>query len=389
MLARYAVKESDCIGRQYQEPCPKYRSEFQRDRDRIIHSSAFRRLEYKTQVFVHPSGDMFRTRLTHTLEVTQIGRTVARALQVNEDLTEAICLAHDLGHAPFGHAGQDALNHCMSAYGGFEHNLHSLRLVDHLETGYHHFNGLNLMYETREGILKHCSKRNAKKLGKIGERFLNNQNPSIEAQIANIADEIAYTHHDLDDGIRARILKPEMFFSVDLFKEVYQIAQKQTGSSSIRTLRHEIKRRLIDIVVTDLIENSRSRIEHTDPKRIDDLRQTTNPMIGYSHVTAQQNLALKKLLNKHLYRFHEVNRMAFWASRIIKELFSAFMDSPDLLPEHIQQRITKHDLASRAQHVSDYIAGMTDRYAMLEHGKVFGPNHRSRDPDLYSHMEDK
>ncbi len=243
-------------GRRYSEPAPTFRGEFQRDRDRIIHSTAFRRLVYKTQVFVNHEGDLYRTRLTHSIEVAQIARTIARALQLNETLAEAICLAHDLGHTPFGHAGQDALNDCMKPFGGFEHNLQSLRVVDELEERYAAFPGLNLTFETREGILKHCSLNHARELGDVGERFIRREQPSLEAQIANLADEIAYNNHDLDDGLRAELLTIEQLREVPLFRRQYEVVLSTYPEVSDRRLIHEVVRRMINFVVTDLIETS-------------------------------------------------------------------------------------------------------------------------------------
>src|SRR5210317_1065828 len=303
-LAPYASREDQSRGRQFPEPSPNTRTEFQRDRDRIVHSAAFRRLEYKTQVFVNHEGDMFRTRLTHSIEVAQIGRTTARELKVNEDLTEAICLAHDLGHTPFGHAGQDALNECMRNYGGFEHNLQSLRVVDKLEAKYADFPGLNLMFETREGILKHCSKRNAKELGDVGERFLAREQPGLEAQIADIADAIAYNNHDVDDGLRAGLISLEQLQEQKLFASQYQAVHGAYPGLEDRRLIYEIIRRMIGTVVTDLIETTQSNIADAKPRSIEDVRKAGRPLVALSADVHEQHLALKRFLNKHLYR-HE------------------------------------------------------------------------------------
>ncbi|MBT8121288.1 MAG: deoxyguanosinetriphosphate triphosphohydrolase, partial [Gammaproteobacteria bacterium] len=258
--ARYAAEPGASRGRRHSEPAPVYRSEYQRDRDRIIHSAAFRRLEYKTQVFVNHEGDLFRTRLTHSIEVAQVARSIARALRVNEDLTEGIALAHDLGHTPFGHAGQDALNACMQEYGGFEHNLQSLRVVDKLEERYAEFPGLNLTFETREGILKHCSRKNAERLGELGERFLQHKQPSLEAQLTNLADEIAYNSHDVDDGLRSGLIDVEALSEVDLFREQYETVRQLYPDLAPRRTIHEVVRRLIGCQVIDLVETSQAAL---------------------------------------------------------------------------------------------------------------------------------
>src|SRR5512146_1779661 len=272
-VASYAASSRNSRGRRYREAAPRGRSDYQRDRDRIIHSTAFRRLEYKTQVFVNHEGDLFRTRLTHSLEVAQIGRSVARNLRLDEDLTEAIALAHDLGHTPFGHSGQDALNACMKRYGGFEHNLQSLRVVDFLEQRYGAFDGLNLTFETREGILKHCSPRNARLLGDVGERFIRKQRPSLEAQVANLADEIAYNNHDVDDGLRSGLLTIGQLSGVAIFSRHMKAALREFPGLSGRRLVHETVRRMIGSVVTDLIRNSAGNIRGHAPSTIDDVRR--------------------------------------------------------------------------------------------------------------------
>ena len=279
--ARYAADPERSRGRKHPEPPPRGRTEYQRDRDRIIHSTAFRRLEYKTQVFVNHEGDLFRTRLTHSLEVAQIGRSVARSLRLDEDLTEAIALAHDLGHTPFGHSGQDALNACMKPYGGFEHNLQSLRVVDLLEQRYGGFDGLNLTFETREGILKHCSVRNARELGDVGERFLSKRRPSLEAQIANIADEIAYNNHDVDDGLRSGLIEIDQLSEISIFRRHREAALKAFPNLAGRRLIHETVRRMIDTLVTDLIESSAAQIRKAAPRDIDAARAAPE-LIGFS-----------------------------------------------------------------------------------------------------------
>ncbi len=364
--ASYAAAPENSRNRRFHEPPPRGRSEYQRDRDRIIHSTAFRRLEYKTQVFVNHEGDLFRTRLTHSLEVAQIGRSVARHLHLDEDLTEAIALAHDLGHTPFGHAGQDALNSCMRPYGGFEHNLQSLRVVDILEQRYGAFDGLNLTFETREGILKHCSLKNARMLGDVGERFLRRQQPGLEAQIANLADEIAYNNHDVDDGLRSGLLDMEQLSTVPIFRRHMRAALRAFPKIDRRRLVHETVRRMIDTLVTDLIRHSAANLRRLDPQTMDDIRRAA-PMIGFSALIRQEQAELKKFLHTHLYRHYRVSRMSSKARRIITDLFQAFLAEPGLLPPEFQLRARENP--SRA--IADYIAGMTDRYAIAEHRRLF------------------
>src|SRR5262249_50282584 len=298
--AAYAAHPGQSRGRRQPEPPPRNRSEYQRDRDRIIHSTAFRRLEYKTQVFVNHEGDLFRTRLTHSLEVAQIARSVARSLGLDEDLTEAIALAHDLGHTPFGHSGQDALNACMKPYGGFEHNLQSLRVVDLLEQHYAAFDGLNLTFEAREGILKHCSLRNARLLGDVGERFVRRRQPSLEAQLANLADEIAYNTHDLDDGLRSGLITLEQLTSVRIFARHMKAAMKTHPRLAGRRLVHETVRRMIDTLVTDLTRTSEANIRAHAPASVEEVRGAP-PLIGYSAAVREENLELKRFLRDHLY----------------------------------------------------------------------------------------
>ena len=365
-LAPYAITDSTSRGRLFKEERPSGRSEFQRDRDRIIHSTAFRRLEYKTQVFVNHEGDLFRTRLTHSLEVAQIGRSIARNLHLNEDLVEAISLAHDLGHTPFGHAGQDALNTCMKSHGGFEHNLQSLRVVDQLEDHYGAFDGLNLCFETREGILKHCSLKNARTLGEVGERFLNNQRPSLEAQIANLADEIAYNNHDVDDGLRSGLVTLEQISTVRLFAQHLAVARQTYPAISERRLIHETIRRMINMLVTDLIRETEKNIAAQAIQSLHDVRAAP-PLAAFSATVHELNQELKAFLRTHLYRHFRVMRMSAKARRIIGDLFQVFMDDSRLLPPHFQPQAEID--CPRA--VADYIAGMTDRYAIKEHRRVF------------------
>jgi dGTPase len=381
VLAPYACFDERSRGRKFPEPGPFLRSEFQRDRDRIIHSTAFRRLVYKTQVFVNHEGDLYRTRLTHSIEVAQIARTIARALQLNETLVEAICLAHDLGHTPFGHAGQDALNACMRPYGGFEHNLQSLRVVDELEERYAAFPGLNLTFETREGILKHCSLNNARQLGDVGERFIKRQQPSLEAQIANLADEIAYNNHDLDDGVRAELITIDELMNVALFRREYEIVVDAYPEVSGRRLIHEIVRRMISRVVTDLIETSSAAIAEADPSDVDAVRELSRPLIGFSELVAAEHQELKRFLRERVYRHYRVLRMTNKADAVVRGLFETFFARPELMPtEHFE---AAHDLESqfaesgRARAVADYIAGMTDRYAIGEYERIFDPAKRS------------
>jgi dGTPase len=364
--APYATDPQQSRGRRHSEPPTRGRTEYQRDRDRIIHSTAFRRLEYKTQVFVNHEGDLFRTRLTHSLEVAQIGRSVARSLRLDEDLTEAIALAHDLGHTPFGHSGQDALNACMKPYGGFEHNLQSLRVVDVLEQRYGGFDGLNLTFETREGILKHCSLRNARELGDVGERFLARRRPSLEAQIANIADEIAYNNHDVDDGLRSGLIEVDPLCAISIFNRHRKAALKAFPKLAGRRLIHETVRRMIDTLVTDLIESSAARIAKAAPRDIDAVRAAPE-LIGFSTGVREEQLELKRFLNRSLYRHFRVARMSSKARRIVSDLFGAFVAEPDLLPPEFQARAAEN----KPRAIADYIAGMTDRFAMLEHRRLF------------------
>ena len=365
-LAVYAAHSENSKGRIHQDDGTAYRNQYQRDRDRIIHSAAFRRLEYKTQVFVNHEGDMFRTRLTHSIEVAQIGRTIARALRVNEDLTEAICLAHDLGHTPFGHAGQDALNECMRDYGGFEHNLQSLRIVDVLERRYVSFPGLNLTFETREGILKHCSRNNAVKLGEIGQRFLNNEKPGLEAQIANIADEIAYNNHDIDDGLRAGLLDMDDLQSCELVKTHYDEIKEKWPELNDSRLRHEVIRRMINDVVSDLIKTSQAMIDDINPESIDDVRLCGKSLIKMSEAKVDKHKALKKYLRANLYQHERVKTMADNAKETVHSLFKFYFDKPDLLKEKLKSAIKENDLQGKARIIADYIAGMTDRFAFSE-----------------------
>ena len=367
-LAVYACDPAVSRGRRFAEPSDISRTEYQRDRDRIVHSGAFRRLEYKTQVFVNHEGDLFRTRLTHSIEVAQIARSVARNLSLNEDLTEAISLAHDLGHTPFGHAGQDALNSCMKNYGGFEHNLQSLRVVDRLEERYGAFDGLNLTYETREGILKHCDKETAARLGDVGQRFLEDRRPSLEAQLANMADEIAYNNHDVDDGLRSGLLSVGQLKDVGLFARFWKEVHQALPDITERRAIHETIRRMIGALICDLTQTSMARIRDADPRSVDDVRDA-EPLIAFSDAMASESGVLKQFLFEHLYRHHQVNRMTSKARRIVRKLFSIFMEEPQLLaPEY---RSASGDEYEQARKIADYIAGMTDRYAMRQYRLLF------------------
>jgi len=380
-LAPYAAHDEESRGRRYPEPRPEFRGEFQRDRDRIIHSNAFRRLVYKTQVFVNHEGDLYRTRVTHSIEVAQIARSVALALRLNEALTEAICLAHDLGHTPFGHAGQDALNECMRDYGGFEHNLQSLRVVDELEERYAEFRGLNLTFECREGILKHCSPRHARELGQLGERFLKRHQPGLEAQIANLADEIAYNNHDVDDGIRAQLLDLSVLREVRMFRRQYEAVIARYPGLSDRRLVHEVVRRMINHIVVDFIRTTQAELAQVQPRSIDEVRAHSRPLAMLSDECREEHLELKAFLRQHVYRHYKVLRMTSKARRVLQQLFEGFFKDVSLMPEEHRdlalQAEAAHGAPGRARVVADYIAGMTDRYAILEHRRLYEPGERT------------
>ncbi len=375
MIASYAASVETSRGRQYVEPSPTYRTEYQRDRDRIIHSTGFRRLEYKTQVFVNHEGDLYRTRLTHSIEVAQIARSIARTLGLNEDLTEAIALAHDLGHTPFGHAGQDALNACMKPYGGFEHNLQSLRVVDHLENKYAEFQGLNLTFETREGVLKHCALKNAQMLGDVGQRFIDKTQPSLEAQLTNIADQVAYNNHDIDDGIRSGLISIEQLREVRLFAEYYdQVKWKYPDLDDNKSV-HETIRQMIGSQVTDLIQTSQQNITAAGVVTIDDVRAQNETLIRFSDEMFSQSRLMKKFLRENLYFHHQVYRMTRKAHQITEALFDAFINDAKLLPPEHQAYASKakksESEADYARVVADYVAGMTDRFAIKEYDRLF------------------
>tara|TARA_B100000287_G_scaffold221089_1_gene208562 strand:- start:118 stop:1266 length:1149 start_codon:yes stop_codon:yes gene_type:complete len=374
-LASYSLKSSNTIGRKYKENPPKRRTEFQRDRERIIHSTAFRRLEYKTQVFVNHEGDMYRTRLTHTIEVAQISRAVARALKINEDLTEAISLSHDLGHTPFGHAGQDILNECMKSFGGFEHNIQSLRIVDKLENVYPNFSGLNLCFETREGILKKCNKARAEKIGDIANRILNKEQSSLEAQVTNLCDEIAYNNHDIQDGIRAKKIFLEQLEEVPIFKDQMVITLEQYPKLSKSKIVNETVRRIIDLLVTDLISNSEKNILEQNIETPMDVKNCDKQIVEFSEKIKIESMTLKRFLHKNLYQHPDVKMMTDKAVNVISNLFDAYLNDINLLPkEYLKYNLEKINNKSKERVISDYIAGMTDRFALEEYKKLYGDN---------------
>jgi dGTPase len=361
-------------GRRHVEPVARTRNDFQRDRDRIVHSAAFRRLVYKTQVFLNHEGDLFRTRLTHSLEVAQIARTIARTMGLNEDLCEAIALAHDLGHAPFGHAGQDALNECLQTIDpqglGFEHNFQSLRVVDVLEERYPSFDGLNLTFETREGILKHCSKRRALGLetehpGDVGRRFLEGTQPSLEAQVCNLADEIAYNAHDIDDGLRSGLLRHEQLREVPLFERLRAAALRDVPALAGRRLLYETLRRLLSMLIDDVVATSNELLFARRPESADHAR-TGPPLIRFSAETAPELRELGVFLRSALYRHERVVRTTEAARAVLHDLFGTYMVQPDQLLAENARREPRHQV------VADYIAGMTDRFALREHRRLTG-----------------
>jgi len=357
-MKSYAVSEQNSLGRIYDEPKSPLRNDFQRDRDRIIHSSAFRRLMYKTQVFVNHEGDMFRTRLTHSLEVAQISRGIARSLGLNEDLAETISLAHDLGHTPFGHAGQDALNQCMHDYGGFEHNLQSLRVVDLLEKRYFDFDGLNLTFESREGILKHCSLNNAKQLGLVGKRFIDKTQPSLEAQVVDLSDSIAYNIHDLEDGYRSGILTVEMMCEVALFEKIFSEMKKIEKSAPEKTRVYETLRRMMHLLIDSVTKQSQRNISSLNISQIDEVRQFSKPLITFPNDIEASLTQCRQILKRMLYQHQRIQQMSIQAHEIIKLLFEHYMSDFDLVPKAYQIE----DHPERA--IADFVSGMTDRFAI-------------------------
>jgi dGTPase len=376
MLAPYACHPAQSRGRHYPEAAAPTRTEFQRDRDRIVHSTAFRRLVYKTQVFLNHEGDLFRTRLTHSLEVAQLGRSIARALRLNEDLVEAIALAHDLGHTPFGHAGQDALNACMADHGGFEHNLQSLRVVDALEERYPQYDGLNLTYETREGILKHCSRANAEKLeaaepSGVGRRFLERTQPSLEAQLCNLADEIAYNAHDIDDGVRSGLITLEQLESVELFDRFRRETLAEHPQLQGRRVLYEAIRRMLSAQVYDVIDATRSALGAALPQSVDAARGA-GPLVCFSEAMRQEAAPLKRFLLQNLYRHPQVMQTTGQAQQVVRELFTAYLADPSQMQAGFAARAGARSGPGMARVVADYIAGMTDRFAAREHERLTG-----------------
>ncbi|MDM0120576.1 deoxyguanosinetriphosphate triphosphohydrolase [Variovorax arabinosiphilus] len=369
-LAPYASHPARSRGRRHPEPAAPTRDDFQRDRDRIVHSTAFRRLVYKTQVFLNHEGDLFRTRLTHSLEVAQLARSIARALKLNEDLVEAIALAHDLGHTPFGHAGQDALDECMREHGGFEHNLQSLRVVDTLEHRYPQYDGLNLSFETREGILKHCSRTNAEQIeaaepNGVAHRFLDRTQPSLEAQLCNLADEIAYNAHDIDDGVRSGLIGIEQLADVELFERYRREALAEHPGLTGRRVLYETIRRMLSAQVYDVIDATRAAIAAAAPVDADAARQA-GPLVLFGDAMRTQSAALKRFLFRGLYRHPQVVQTTVQARAVVQELFAAYIDKPSDMPESFAVR------GDGPRAVADYIAGMTDRFAMREHERLTG-----------------
>lgn len=379
-LAPYACDPAASRGRRHAEAPAPTRTEYQRDRDRIVHSTAFRRLVYKTQVFLNHEGDLFRTRLTHSLEVAQLGRSIARSLKLNEDLVEAIALAHDLGHTPFGHAGQDALNACMAQWGGFEHNLQSLRMVDELEERYPRYDGLNLSFETREGILKHCSRANAERLeaacpGDVGLRFLERTQPSLEAQLCNLADEIAYNAHDIDDGVRSGLLVMAQLEEVPLFDDFRRETLREHPQLAGRRLLYESIRRMLSAQVYDVIGASQVALENAQPGSADAARRCA-PLIGFGESMRDASQQLKRFLMRNLYRHAQVVEVTGRAKSVVQQLFAAYQQAPAEMAggfaERAAARCAAAGVAGQARVVADYIAGMTDRFAAREHERLTG-----------------
>ena len=373
-IASYAVTEATSKGRVHPETPHDYRNCFQRDRDRIIHSTAFRRLIYKTQVFVHHEGDSYRTRLTHSIEVAQIARTLARELLLNEELVEAIALAHDLGHTPFGHAGQDALDKCMSAFGGFEHNYQSLRVVDQLEQRYPDFPGLNLTHETREGILKHCSKKRAAIIGDLGQRFTNNTQPTLEAQLVDLADSIAYNNHDLDDGLRSGLINVSDLEESPFFYKVFSQAEQLNRQQDHMVAIYQSVRKIIDLMVTDLIDTSRNKIKASKVETVEEVKGLEQPLITFSDTLFKDHKWLKAILRAKLYSHSKVETMYQQGEIYVSTIFNRLMENPEEMPERHQLICKKQEeltqKAGRAETVADYIAGMTDRYAISEYSRL-------------------
>ncbi|MBW2477919.1 MAG: deoxyguanosinetriphosphate triphosphohydrolase [Deltaproteobacteria bacterium] len=371
-LALYASRSKDSKGRKYSEPFKDNRPVYERDRDRIIHCAAFRRLEYKTQVFVNHEGDYYRTRLTHSLEVAQIGRGIARRLNLNEDLVEALALAHDLGHTPFGHTGEDVLNRLMKPYGGFEHNRQSLRIVEVLEQRYPGFNGLNLSWETREGIIKHSSEFDIPKNSDLIE-YRPDQRPTLEAQIIDLADEIAYNNHDIDDGLKAGYIDLKELQNVDLWFDIYRQVQDKYPNLDCERQIYQTISHLIGFLILDLVEQTQDNIQNAGLKSLDDVRHCSINQVMFSSVTAARNRELKKFLWDRLYSHYKVERMRIKAERFLTMLFESYVNNPSLLPASYQEKFEVH---GRERVICDYIAGMTDRYALDEYKRLFDPYER-------------
>ena len=370
-LAPYAARFKTSLGRRYKEDEHQYRYLYQRDRERIIHTTAFRRLEYKTQVFVNHEGDYYRTRLTHTIEVAQIARTIARALVLNEDLIEAIALAHDLGHTPFGHSGEEILNCLMKGHGGFDHNIQSLRVVDVLEQRYVDFKGLNLTFEVREGIVRHNTSYDKPP---CIEEFSHIGMPTMEAQVVDLADEIAYYSHDIDDGLRSRILSEEGISGLDIWKSIRSITKNNVTCINNEQKRYQLVKNIINVLVTDLIDNTNIRIKQFNVDSYDKVRLCAERVAIFSDSVNRQRAQLRDFLFENFYRHYRIMRMANKARFFIEKLFNLYLAQPMLLPTFY--RIKAHDQACRRQVICDYIAGMTDRYALDEYKKLFEPYER-------------
>jgi dGTPase len=368
-LAPYAAKSAETRGRVYQEPEAPYRTSFQRDRERVLHTTAFRRLQGKTQVFVVTEGDYYRTRITHTLEVAQIGRTIARSLGANEDLVEGICLAHDLGHPPFGHSGEAKLSGLMQEYGGFDHNRHSYRIVTELETRYDTFPGLNLTYEFREGLVKHETEYDVV----LPIHYEPELRGSLESQIASFADELAYNTHDLDDGLRASLLDIRDVAHVAWWQRAREAAGIQPGEAYNELVRHNVIRHLINEMVGDLLRETSQRIEQSAAKSIDDVRRQAQTLVAYPEDTRVMNRELKKFLHEYMYRHYRVLRMHTKSDRVIEDLFNAYNSEPYILPEGPRAWLDK---LPKEQVVCNYIAGMTDRFALEDYARLFDPRER-------------
>jgi dGTPase len=368
-LSAYAALSATSRGRRHAEPEHGFRTAYQRDRDRIIHSTAFRRLEYKTQVFVNHEGDHYRTRLTHSLEAAQISRTIARALRLNEDLTEALTLAHDLGHTPFGHSGEDTMNELMQDHGGFEHNLQALRIVDLLEERYSEFPGLNLTIEAREGIVKHSPRYRER----APEEFKDDREPVLEAQLVDLADEIAYTNHDLEDGLSSQILTFEALEEIELWKEHFDSTYRPTPGEEARLPIRTAIRGIINTLTTDLIRETSENLARQKIQTLEDVRRQEHRLVAFTPLVENKKKKLQDFLFKNLYRHHRVVRMAEKARRVVRDLFEAYTSNPLQLPPHISQRFEDEELE---RVVCDYIAGMTDRFALDEHQKLFDPHQR-------------